>query len=47
MTMNAQTEIKVAQKYKDRRVRAKHIGAERKKRKIAYRKRDGTIVWPN
>lgn len=35
----------LAQKAKDRRVRAKHIGAAPKKRKIPYRKFDGTPVW--
>jgi len=35
----------VAMKAKDARVRAKHIGAERPKKKIPYRRFDGTPVW--
>lgn len=36
----------VAQKAKDKRVRAKHLGLHKPKRKIPYRKADGTIVCP-
>lgn len=39
------TAADVAQKAKDRRVRAKHIGAAPKKRKIPYRRFNGDPVW--
>lgn len=35
----------VKQKAKDHRVRKKHLGIESKKRKMPYRKFDGTPVW--
>jgi hypothetical protein len=36
----------VAIKAKDARVRKKHLGLTGPKRKMAYRKFDGTPVWP-
>jgi 5-methylcytosine-specific restriction enzyme A len=41
------TKADVAEKAKVARVRAKHLGIAPKKRKMPYRKFDGTPVWPN
>ena len=40
------TKRDVAMKAKDARVRKKHLGLSGPKRKMAYRKFDGTPVWP-
>jgi 5-methylcytosine-specific restriction protein A len=42
----AKTKQDVAIIAKCRRVHAKHVGAARTKKKMPYRRFDGTIVWP-
>lgn len=37
----------VAEKSRVRRKRSKHVGVEKKKAKIPYRRFDGTPVWPD
>lgn len=41
------TRADVAEKAKVARVRAKHLGLGPKRRKMAYRKFNGEIVWPD
>ena len=42
----AKTRQDVAQKATEARKRAKHLGVHKPKRKMPYRKFDGTPVWP-